>query len=410
LRLLRAARASALVTAVFAASLCIGRAAPPTPRVPAYPPLARLPAPPIEPPSAAALSPMRALSLPALKAVLVVGPIDGDSGEITSREKTNMDLAAVELQANGVEVHKFYTPSNDWDEITAAAAGAHFFLYRGHGVYWSDMPAPDVGGLALKGRFVSPDDIRNELDLAPNAIVMLYACFAAGSSSIDDVSITSEEAQRRVAQYSDPFVDVQVAGYYANWYGGSFQALVGYLFQGMTLGQAYRTYFDYDASSAETYVHPDHPDLAMWLDKDTQDGLTQYNNAFVGTLDKTLDDLFGPQPIQTTLEQINYLATPADLARTYVIGVYGTQSETFSWHASLSSGADAWMTLEPLSGTSEQSISVVITPTGRALGQYQASLQITSDSPDVLDDSEAVPITLRVVERVYSTVLPLVTR
>jgi len=52
-------------------------------------------------------------SLPPLKAVLVVGPIDGDDGSWTQEEITSMELAASELQANGVTVHKFYTPNND---------------------------------------------------------------------------------------------------------------------------------------------------------------------------------------------------------------------------------------------------------------------------------------------------------
>jgi len=38
-----------------------------------------------------------ALSLPPLKAVLIVGPIDGDYGSWTTQEKGNMDLAAAEL-------------------------------------------------------------------------------------------------------------------------------------------------------------------------------------------------------------------------------------------------------------------------------------------------------------------------
>lgn len=45
-------------------------------------------------------------SLPPLKAVLLVGPIDGDYGSWTQSEKENMDLAADELAAHGVEVHK----------------------------------------------------------------------------------------------------------------------------------------------------------------------------------------------------------------------------------------------------------------------------------------------------------------
>ena len=109
------------------------------------------------------------LSLAPLTAVLIVGPIDGDYGDWTQAEKANMELAAAELEANGVIVHRFYAPNTNWSQITAAAEGAHFLFYRGHGVYWSPLPYPTVGGFALSnGQFVSSDDIRQDLHLAPD--------------------------------------------------------------------------------------------------------------------------------------------------------------------------------------------------------------------------------------------------
>jgi hypothetical protein len=256
----------------------------------ASPPTPRTPDTPIRPPPAiitdrpAPEPPGSPLALPPLKAVLVVGPIDGAGGSWTAQEKHNMDRAAAELEANGVTVHRFYTPNDDWAQIQAAAEDAHFFFYRGHGVYWSPLPHPNVGGFSLTARFVSPDEIRSELGLAPNAIVMLYGCFTAGSSGIEGDDIDSAEAQRRVAQYSDPFFDVGAGGYYANWSGDAFQMFVRYLFQGKTLGEAYESYSDFDNATVERYTHPDHPTLAMWLDKDVRGGKPQYNNAFAGTV------------------------------------------------------------------------------------------------------------------------------
>ena len=213
------------------------QANPPLPQTPPSPPLVPT-QPGLAPAGTAPLAP-RALNLPPLTAVLIVGPIDGDYGSWTTQEKQNMELAAVELEANGVTVHRFYTPNNNWGQITAAAQGAQFLFYRGHGVYWSALPNPTVGGFALHDSFVSSEMIRTDLELAPNAIVMLYGCFTAGSSSSDDSPINSAEAQRRVAQYSDPFFDIGAAGYYANWFGDAFQKYVRYLYQGQTLQGAY---------------------------------------------------------------------------------------------------------------------------------------------------------------------------
>jgi len=346
--------------------------------------------------------------LSSLKAVLLVGPIDGDYGSWTTQEKQSMELAAAELEVNGVTVYRFYTPNNDWEQIKAAAQGAHFLFYRGHGVYWSPMPHPTVGGFALKNRFVSADDIRNDLRLAPNAIVMLYGCFTAGSSSIDSSSIDSTEARRRVAQYSTPFFDIGAGGYFANWYGDAFQMYVRYLFQGMTLGDAYEAYFDFNPATVERHTHPDHLGTAMWLDKDFWDGKTQYNNAFVGLPDKTLDDLFGLTAMELGSSTITYLAQPSSPARTFTIPIDSTTSETFGWAASVSPPGATWLDVQPLSGVSGDQLTLVITPTGQALGTYQVNIQVVADDPEVKDGDQTVPVTLRVLTQVYSTHLPII--
>jgi hypothetical protein len=252
--------------------------------------------------------PLSATNAP-LRAVLLVGPMDRDDGSdvSTKRQARNMDLAAGELTANGVAVTKFYAPNCDWDEIKTAVNGASFLLYRGHGVYFPPpgLPSPSVGGFYLSNRNAKgaarsyekgPDDIRHDLKPAPNAIVMLgSACFSAGMAVVDRTPIASREAQRRVAMYADPFLDLGAAGYFANWYDKSLQMFVRYLFQGKTLGEAYQSFYYYKASGAEQYTHPRKPNDVLWLDKESFGGLLQYDNAFVGQPNKTLAELF-PAP------------------------------------------------------------------------------------------------------------------
>jgi hypothetical protein len=308
-----------LSAGLLLATLAPARATPPLPPVstPQMPPVP--PRPPFQPPVTGSEPAAAAVTgLPPLKAVLLVGPIDGDEGSWTNDEKDNMDLAAAELEAHGVTVFKFYTPNNDWSQIKAAAEGAHFLFYRGHGVYWGAMPYPPVGGFALKNKFVSPDEIRTDLHLAPNAIVMLDACFAAGSANGDTIGIDSAEAIRRVAQYSDPFFDIGASGYYADWFGNAFQMFAHYLCQGKTLGQAYEAYSDFNGATVERYTHPNHPEMALWLDKDNwYDPKPQYNNAFVGQPSRTLADLFPGPGMVVTPSAITYVAEPAAAARDF---------------------------------------------------------------------------------------------
>jgi hypothetical protein len=395
---------------LFAATMLLGsvlltvEAAPPTPQTPPEPPLP----PPLFPSTIKVDGEPSSLAqdLPPLKAVLLVGPIDGDGGDWTTQEKQNMDLAAAELEANGVTVYRFYTPNNDWEQIKAAAEGAHFLFYRGHGVYWSALPHPTVGGFALKDKFISSDEIRNDLHLTPNAIVMLYGCFTTGSSSIENDVVDSAEAQRRVAQYSTPFFDLGAAGYYANWYGDAFQMFVRYLFQGMTLGQAYEAYFDFGSATVERHVHPDYPGLAMWLDKDDWGGV-KYNNAFAGLPDRALADLFQPPEMSLTLAAITHLAEPSSAARSFTFQVHGSGSDTFTWTASVTPTAAAWVGVQPLDGSEGQQVTVVLTPTARPLGVYQASIRVVAGEPEIANGDQSLPVTLYVLDHVYTTYLPL---
>lgn len=238
------------------------------------------------------------VSLQGLKAVLIAGPIDGDSGSWTIAEIKNLKLAASVLRANNVQVFEFYTPRNNWDEIKKAAAGAHFLLYRGHGVYDGNTPPGWVGGFSLKDHFVSSDDIRQDLKLAPGAIVMLYGCFTAGNSGFDLGRIDQKEAKRRVAMYSLPFLQTGASAYYADWFGDAFASFLTSLFDGQTLGDAYQSYSDFNASTVSYGAHPDLPAQQMWIDHDVWDGKTVYNFAFVGQPGKTLRDLFAASPVE----------------------------------------------------------------------------------------------------------------
>jgi hypothetical protein len=211
-----------------------------------------------------------------------------------------------------------------------------------------------------------------------------------------------------VAQYSDPFFDIGAGGYYANWFGDAFQKYVRYLFQGKTLAEAYEAYFDFNLTTVERHTHPDHPAAAMWLDKDFWDGKTQYNNAFVGQPEKTLDDLFGLTAMELTPSVITYLAEPSSSARRFVVRVDSTSSETFGWSASIASGAGAWVDLQPSSGMSGGQLNVVITPTGQPLGSYQVTIRLIADDPEVKEGNQTIPVTLRVLDRVYGVDLPLV--
>lgn len=348
------------------------------------------------------------LNLPALKAVLIVGNIDGDYGSWTVSEVNNMKLAEAVLRQNGVAVTAFYPPNNNWSAIKTAAQGAHFLLYRGHGVEWSSNPLV-VGGFALSNgsngyTFVSNDMIRNELRLAANAIVMLYGCYTAGSYG-GEVNLTTEGAQNRVYQYADPFFDIGAGGYYANWWGDAFEKFLIYLFAGQTLGQAYQSYFDYNATTVERYTFPYRADLAMWLDKDYYSGGWKYDNAFVGKSASTLEGLFTTLMVPSP-GPVVYLTTEPSDPRLQQVTINAVGSLIFQWNASFSSSIP-WGTLSTTSGVSGTSTIVTLNPDGLKTGIYETTLTITTTTPGVLPNVKTIPVKLVVVKELFKTFLPI---
>lgn len=412
MRLLTRIRIVILATLLIINPAQLSQAAPSEPNIPSSPPLLPEQSLPVSPDEQLDFTYLQTASttlasLPPLKAVLVVGPIDGDYGTWTLREKANMDLVAAELQANGVIVYKFYTPNNDWEQIKSTAEGAHFFFYRGHGVYWGDPNYPYmVGSLALKDGIIAPSVVREDLQLADNAIVMFYGCYTAGSSSADTISLRSTEAQRRVVMYSQPFIENGAGAYFANWFGDAFQQFVRSLFQGATLGQAYESYFDFNATTVERYIHPSNPQLSLWLDKDEwYDPKPQYNNAFIGNPAATLVDLF-TTPISIAPQVIGYLTEPISSSQTLELQVNSTLND-LSWTTSISPGV-SWVTA-PTQGTTADPIQVTITPPA-ILGVYQTTINIVIDSTTTDPLEFSIPVYVQVTEKIHNVFLPATSR
>jgi hypothetical protein len=239
---------------------------------------------------------------------------------------------------------------------------------------------------------------------------MLYGCFTAGSSSNDVTPIDSAEAQRRVAQYSDPFFDIGAGGYYADWFGDAFQKYVRYLFQGATQQQAYESYFDFNPTTIERYVHPDHPGLAMWLDKDFWDGRWEYNDAFAGLPGETLAGLFNLTAMELSPPSVGYMAQPGYPPRTTTVRVDSSTDETFTWTATVSPASPSWLEVSPLSGNSGGQMAVTLDPDGLSYGTYQANIRVVAGSAEIEDHDQTIAVTLNVVDEIFSAYLAVVGR
>ncbi len=368
---------------------------------------------PPDAPSTPQASPQRnLLHLPALKAVIVVGPLDGGStpGPVTRREINNAELAAGELEANGVSVSRFYSPNTSWTQIQAAANGAQFFIYRGHGIYWGDLPNPPVGGIELNERIFSNDELRAGLKLAPNAIVMIYSCFSSGSSDTDKASITLAEARRRVDEYSAPYFDLGASAVFTSWYGDAFQMYVRNLFQGMTLGQSFKSFYDFDPAMANLGVHPSRSGLDFWLEYENWNPYPippyQYDSSLVGKSTATLESLFLAPLMQLSGREVSLMVKPNSSAKNYPITVNSSLPYSFDWNAG--DGVN-WINIAPAAGQSGSAFTIQVLP-GATVGTYHADVTVSTTDPLVINKTEQVHVHLTVTDTIYKVFIPTARR
>jgi len=338
------------------------------------------------------------------KVVYVVGYVGSGTEAYIEEAEANAEA----MRALGATVVLFYPPRNEWNDIVAAAADATVLVYAGHGVSWDTIPT--VGGMSLSSSSkVTPDQIRSDLRMAPGGVVILnHVCFASGGSSTDPGAISSTEAQRRVAQYSDPFLAAGLVGCYSSWYGSFPAKVVSYLASGMTLGEAYEAYADYREASVERYTHPSHPEFAMWMDKDTW-GSVIYNYAFVGGKDLSLLSASGSESaIGIGREWIEMRSEPGAGSSSYTFTVAVTDGLQVAWTAWLDGGASSWLSISPTSGNGTGSLRLTVTAPALA-GTYTTNLHVHASDARVGEPDAVIPITLVVEAPLqYSAVVPLV--
>ncbi|MBI3394420.1 MAG: ankyrin repeat domain-containing protein [Spirochaetia bacterium] len=245
-------------------------------------------------PRSRAVLPEATVKISGLKAVMLGGNVDGPSGSTTRSYAQYLKNVASVLRSRGVQVTEIYAPTS-MDTIRNAVKGAHFIAYAGHGIGDSNAPSykaklSPAGMLVVNEVWIGESDVRS-WEPAPGAIVLyMGACFTAGNAGTDMGKVSEEEAKRRIAAYSKPFMDAKFSGYYAAWWDSPIQAVIAQAFAGKTLGEAY------DLSGGTQGVtkirHPDASDRDMWYHKDRRAEGTVFDYAFVGTGSGRLESLF----------------------------------------------------------------------------------------------------------------------
>lgn len=171
-----------------------------------------------------------------LKALLIVGPL----GSGTTKAMEEMNQLAFLLTEHGVAVEKLYHKKAKWKDIVKYAPDCDFFIYSGHG---SNMGTKGkAGGLCLSDREMIPtEQIMKELQLKPNALVIMKSvCRAAGSSANEPRDIGILTAKERVEHYAYPFMELGAGAYYADNYSDGAYTFLEMFLSGEEVLNCYR--------------------------------------------------------------------------------------------------------------------------------------------------------------------------
>jgi hypothetical protein len=181
--------------------------------------------------SAPAAAPVAAADGPAEpKVVIIVGATHG----ATDSYRTRANAAYDEAIKHTPNVVKVYSPNATWSKVKAATAGASIVIYFGHGNGWPSPYTYDPNYTTKDGFGLNATagngDYNNkyygepyveQLDLAPNAIVMLHhLCYAAGNSEPGGATPSLSVAKQRVDNYASAFLRAGAAAVLADGHRG----------------------------------------------------------------------------------------------------------------------------------------------------------------------------------------------
>lgn len=168
-------------------------------------------------PASPATQPAHAGSTPTPKAVFVVGPSNG----LTDSNLVDAEKMAAQAEAAGMDVRRVFFPNATWDNVLANVQGANLVVYMGHGYGWpspytkviteSRQNGMGLNSFAGSGRdqytYYGATPIKDNIELAPNAVVILvHGCYTAGNAE-PGMAIPSEDlARERVDNFANGFL------------------------------------------------------------------------------------------------------------------------------------------------------------------------------------------------------------
>ena len=154
------------------------------------------------------------------KAVIVSGPVHS----LTDRYKGYAQAIADAAEAQGMDVKRIFHPNATKARVKSHANGADLFVYVGHGNGWPS-PYGSFQERTKNGLGLNPDDpakrttsnvvykgadwLRANIELAPNAVVILsHLSYASGNASSGMTIPSRDVAVERVDNFANGFLSI----------------------------------------------------------------------------------------------------------------------------------------------------------------------------------------------------------
>jgi flagellar hook assembly protein FlgD len=265
------------------------------------------------------------------KVVLIVGATHGQ----TSTYRTRMNAAYAEAIKYSSNVVKVYSPYATWSAVRSALQGASIVIYMGHG---NGFPSPyrttpwpySQNGFGLNKTsgdgdynnvYYGEHYIANEVDLAPNAVVLLHhLCYASGNSEPGHAEPTVSVAKQRADNYAAGFLKAGARAVIADGHMGPAYYIRGLFTTSQTIDELWRSapnFHDHDFSFASVRS----PGYTVQMDpENTSSG---FYRSVAGRMDLETTDVTGGAHAPTDADPSSFVVPGNASVATDGAGLYG---------------------------------------------------------------------------------------
>ena len=351
-----------------------------------------------------------ALGVSSAKVVIIVGPV----GSATAHDKSDADDIATEARRWTSNVVRITTPNATWSRVRAALRGASVLVYLGHGNGWPSPYAPfqmvtkdglgldpGTGADSTKVVYYGEDYLRDNIRLAPNAVVLLYhLCYASGNTEPGLPVGTFADSRERVDNYGAGFIGAGARAVFAE--GHPAHPAVSYIRQlfttNRTMDQIFRAAPTWHGHLQGPYAAQRTPGLAYEMDPDTA-APSGFYRSLIGDLSLTASAVTRTPPVATDTDPPDFVVPgAAEVQAAGGAGLFGTgaaAADTGATPAStLADGTHLRVTSEAAPAADGTRIFGVSVIGGTAKGFARSSSLVPRDSANVaiwsLDRSAAL--------------------